>query len=112
MTVNPTGTVAKDGTITLSGTYRCKAAGPAPVFISTSVRGEEVRQELGGPAARCDGARHTWVHHANPRSGPRMRPGPAEVDASLLRLGTRGSLPAPTILATDRHTVDLRPVAV
>src|SRR4051794_28527499 len=36
VTVAPTGSIAADGTVTLSGTYRC-TAGAGPVFVSSSV---------------------------------------------------------------------------
>ncbi|MFD9792505.1 DUF6299 family protein [Streptomyces sp. NPDC059070] len=111
VTADTVGTVAPDGTVTLSGTYRCTLTAPGPVFISSSVRVGNVRYGIGGTAANCDGAEHTWTNHDRPGFGGRVTPGPAEVDATLVQLDGRGGLPLPSVVASDRHDVDLRSTA-
>src|SRR4051812_40167833 len=60
-TVDPTGRIASDGMLTLSGSYRC-TAGTGPVFVSSSVSQSDprVQHSIGGSAAQCDGAEHHW----------------------------------------------------
>ncbi|MFD7338427.1 DUF6299 family protein [Streptomyces violascens] len=108
VSADPTGTVASDGTVILSGTYRCSAPGPGPIFVASSVRSGGVQHGIGGTAARCDGAEHTWVNHEMPHGTP-VKPGPADIEATLVQLDTRSGLPLPVILATDWHSIDLRP---
>ncbi|WP_406337618.1 DUF6299 family protein [Streptomyces sp. NBC_01620] len=106
----PTGTVSRDGTVTLSGTYRCSSlSGPGPVFVSSTVGAGEMRRGIGGTVATCDGVEHTWVNQDKPVHGSLMAPGPAEVEATLVHLDTRSGLPMPSIIATDRHEIELRP---
>ncbi|MEY9838170.1 DUF6299 family protein [Streptacidiphilus sp. EB103A] len=110
VSANPTGTVSRDGTLTLSGTYRCSAgAGRGPVFVSSSVQKESVQHSVGGTAAVCDGLEHTWVNQEKPGDGTALKPGPANVSATLMRLDSSSGLPLPAILATDRHQIDLQP---
>lgn len=106
----PTGTVSTDGTVTLSGTYRCSPlSDPGPVFVSSTVGAGERRHGIGGTAATCDGVERTWVNQDKPVHGALMAPGPAEVEATLVHLDTRSGLPIPSIIATDRHEIELRP---
>jgi hypothetical protein len=107
---NPTGTVSKDGTITLSGTYRCTApAGPGPVFVSSSLQSGSVQQGIGGTAATCDGAEHTWTNQEKPSGGSALKPGPATVEVTLVHLDTGSGLPMPAVVAADRHPITLVP---
>ncbi|MFI5633681.1 DUF6299 family protein [Streptomyces sp. NPDC051664] len=106
----PTGTVSTDGTVTLSGTYRCSPlSGSGPVFVSSTVRTGEVRHGIGGTAATCDGVQHMWVNQDKPAQGALVTPGPAEVEATLVHLDTRSGLPLPRIIATHRNEIELRP---
>ncbi|WP_460106363.1 DUF6299 family protein [Streptomyces sp. YKOK-J1] len=61
LTVDATGRIAPDGTITLSGTYRCIGSS-GPVFVSSSVTQTDpgVKYAVGGTSAVCDGAEHHW----------------------------------------------------
>ncbi|MGQ4419540.1 DUF6299 family protein, partial [Streptomyces sp. SAS_269] len=49
LTVDATGRIAADGTITLSGTYRCIGSS-GPVFVSSSVTGTDpgIKYAIGG----------------------------------------------------------------
>lgn len=106
----PTGTVSTDGTVTVFGAYRCSpSSGPGPVFVSSSVRVGEVRHGIGGTPATCDGVEHTWVNQDKLVLGAPVAPGPAEVEATLVHLDTGSGLPMPSIIATNRHEIELRP---
>ncbi|MFG2311940.1 DUF6299 family protein [Streptomyces sp. NPDC048566] len=104
VTVDPTATVAADGTITLSGTYRC-ATSAGPVFVSSSVsQGDaRVRHGIGGTSAVCDGAEHRWTNSEKREAGT-LVPGTAHVEATLLELAGTG-LPLPTIHASSERDV-------
>ncbi|MFE9552182.1 DUF6299 family protein [Streptomyces sp. NPDC006703] len=109
VSANPTGTVSADGTVTLSGTYRCSSpADPGPVFVASTVRTGSVGHGIGGTSATCDGAEHTWVNRENPSSEPPVKAGPATIEVTLFQLNLRTGLPLPVIFATDRHGLDLR----
>lgn len=105
VSVGATGTLGSDGSVTLSGTYRC---GPAAgqVFVSSNLRIGDVRQSTGSTKADCDGREHSWTTIDKPRY-LKAAPGPAEAQATLLTLGSGGGLPLPTLLAADRQNITL-----
>ncbi|MFK4070406.1 DUF6299 family protein [Streptomyces sp. NPDC029674] len=105
VTVDPTGTLAADGTITLSGTYRC-VRGSGPVFVSSSVSQADprVRHGIGGTLAVCDGAEHRWTN-SEVRKGT-FTPGPANVEATVMELKGTG-LPLPRFHAVKRQNITL-----
>ncbi|WP_432083320.1 DUF6299 family protein [Streptomyces sp. WAC 04229] len=107
VTVDRTGRVAADGTVTLSGTYRCTAAGGA-VFVSSSVRqgDSSVRHGIGGTRAVCDGLEHRWVNTGTP-SAEALKPGAAHVEATLMELRTTSGLPLPSFHALQGQDVTL-----
>ncbi|GGR95121.1 MULTISPECIES: DUF6299 family protein [Streptomyces] len=102
ITVDPTGRIAADGTVTLSGTYRCTGA-TGPAFIGSSVSQGTVRQQgIGGSSARCDGVEHRWQNSGKPY-GQTLRPGAARVQATVVELRPSGIVPLPVFHAqTDR----------
>ncbi|WP_159774012.1 DUF6299 family protein [Streptomyces sp. HM190] len=106
VTVDATGKVAPDGTLTLSGTYRC-LGGSGPVFVSSSLRqgDSRVRTGVGGSTAVCDGADHRWTHTDRAEPG-RFKPGPARVEATVMELSV-GSLPLPRFHAVRQQDVTL-----
>ncbi|WP_215449627.1 DUF6299 family protein [Streptomyces sp. ATCC 21386] len=106
VTIDPTGVVAPDGTLTLSGTYRC-LGGNGPVFVSSSLQQGEshVRKGVGGTSAVCDGADHTWTHTDKAAPG-RFRPGPARVEATVTEL-SGGGLPLPRFHAVRQQDITL-----
>lgn len=67
VTVDPTGRIAADGSVTLSGTYRC-TGGSGPVFVSSTVSQSDpsARFGVGGTRAVCDGLEHRWVNTGTP----------------------------------------------
>ncbi|MFI6207673.1 DUF6299 family protein [Streptomyces sp. NPDC051041] len=106
VTVDPTGRVAADGTVTLSGTYRCVTAG-IPVFVGSSVaQSTTLRYGIGGTRAVCDGEEHRWVNTARV-AGRALVAGPAHAEVTLLGLHTLGILPVPRVHAGQARTVTL-----
>ncbi|GAA2426613.1 DUF6299 family protein [Streptomyces glaucus] len=106
VTVDPTGRIAADGTVTLSGTYRCVTAG-TPVFVGSSVtQPTTLRYGIGGTRAVCDGKEHRWVNTARV-AGRALVAGPARAEATLLELRTLGILPVPRVHAGQARTVTL-----
>ncbi|MFV0133106.1 DUF6299 family protein [Streptomyces sp. HMX87] len=106
--VDPTGRIAADGTVTLSGSYRC-APGTGPVFVSSSVSQDSgsVRHGIGGTRAVCDGLEHRWANTGRPSTNAGLRPGPAHVEATLMELRPFGGLPLPSFHAKQGQDVTL-----
>jgi len=106
VTVDPVGRIAEDGTVTLSGTYRC-TAGTGPVFVSSSVRegSSSVRHGIGGTRAVCDGVEHSWKNTGKPSETP--APGAAHVEATLMELSLQGGLPLPRFHAVGQRDITL-----
>ncbi|MGC0329004.1 hypothetical protein RKD23_001994 [Streptomyces sp. SAI-170] len=92
VTVDTTGRIAPDGTVTLAGTYRCSGAG-GPVFVSSSVGQSQpsVRYGIGGTQAVCDGLEHRWSNSGRPQPGA-LKPGAARVEATLMELSPQNGL--------------------
>jgi hypothetical protein len=107
VTVDPVGRIAEDGTVTLSGTYRC-TGGTGPVFVSSSVsqRSPSVRQGIGGTRAVCDGVEHVWENTGKPTPGA-LEPGQARVEATLMELSPQGGLPLPRFHAVGQQDITL-----
>jgi hypothetical protein len=108
VTVNPTGHLAADGTVTLFGTYRC-LSGTGPVLVSSSVsQGDSrIRHGIGGTAAVCDGAEHRWTNSEKRTSGT-LAPGAAHVEATLVELSPAlGGLPLPLFHALQQQDITL-----
>ncbi|MFS8203432.1 DUF6299 family protein [Streptomyces sp. CWNU-52B] len=106
VTVDPTARLAADGTVTLSGTYRCTGSN-GPVFVSSSLSQGESRSRkgVGGTSAVCDGAQHRWTNTDRTEPG-RFRRGAAKVEATLMELRS-GGLPLPYFHATRKQDVTL-----
>ncbi|MET7452257.1 DUF6299 family protein [Streptomyces sp. NPDC005574] len=107
VTVAPTGGIAPDGTVTLSGTYRC-TAGSGPVFVSSSVTQSSptVQHGIGGTRALCDGAEHAWTNTGKV-SSETLKPGTAHVEATLVELRPQGGLPLPLFHAAQQQDITL-----
>ncbi|WP_405620399.1 DUF6299 family protein [Streptomyces sp. NBC_00076] len=106
VTVDPTGRIASDGKVTVSGTYRC-TAGTGPVLVSSSVDqpSSPVRHSIGGSRAVCDGQEHTWQNSGRPFRA--LRPGAAHVEVTLMELHPQGGLPLPLFHAAQRQDITL-----
>jgi hypothetical protein len=107
VTVDPVGRIAADGTVTLSGTYRC-TGGTGPVFVSSSVgqSSSSVRYGIGGTRAVCDGMEHRWENTGKPSPG--ALPSAARVEATLMEMSLEGGLPLPRFHAAQSQDVTLR----
>ena len=113
VTVDPTGHISADGTVTLSGTYRCTNSTGA-AFVSSSVSTTKASathgtstliQGIGGTVAVCDGVTHRWENTSRP--SPAIGPGKVSVEATVAELRFEGILPLPRIHADERHEVTL-----
>src|SRR5690348_6078149 len=95
VTVDPTGRIADDGTITLSGTYRCSGS-TGLAFVSSSIsQGDHTSvYPIGGTAAQCDGAEHRWENSGtiSPRT---LKAGKAHVQVTITELRAGGLLLLP-----------------
>ncbi|MEU6477688.1 DUF6299 family protein [Streptomyces sp. NPDC047017] len=91
VTVDPAARLAADGTVTLSGTYRCTDAAGA-VFVSSSISPSDslTRYGIGGTRAVCDGAEHRWTNTGLPSDA--LKPGTAHVEATLMELSPQAGL--------------------
>ncbi|MEU3859218.1 DUF6299 family protein [Streptomyces sp. NPDC028722] len=107
VTVDTVGRLASDGSVTLSGTYRC-AGGTGPVLISSSVsQGDpRVRYDIGGGLARCDGAAHRW-ENSGQVSSEVLDAGAAHVEATLTELRPSGFLLLPAFHAVTGQDITL-----
>ncbi|QMU78708.1 hypothetical protein GXW83_26370 [Streptacidiphilus sp. PB12-B1b] len=110
VSANPTGVIAKDGTVTLSGTYQCESS-TGTVVSSTLVSGSTYSSIGGSAPAVCDGAEHTWQNTGKPF--PAASAGPVTVEVSLVQLQWTPSSLIPQIdrLADQRQQVTLVPTA-
>ncbi|MEU9594099.1 DUF6299 family protein [Streptomyces sp. NPDC048219] len=106
VTVDATGRIAADGTITLSGTYRC-VPGTGPVFVSSSVsqNDDSVSYGIGGTRAVCDGSLHRWSNTGT--TVRTLRTGPAHVEATLMEMRPAGILVLPYFHAVHERDVKL-----
>ncbi|MER5258116.1 DUF6299 family protein [Streptomyces sp. NPDC002855] len=107
VTVDPTGRIAPDGTVTLSGTYRCTGS-TGPVFVSSSLvqHNRTVRHGIGGTRAVCDGMEHAWTNTGRPTPSV-LQPGAAHVEATVMELTSQSSLPLPRFHATQQQDITL-----
>ncbi|MEU2715886.1 DUF6299 family protein [Streptomyces sp. NPDC007205] len=109
VTVDKTGHVAEDGTVTLSGTYRCTGA-KGIAFVSSSIsQGDKNRKSvygIGGSAADCDGALHRWENTGKVSPGS-LKAGKAHVQATVTELRSGGLLLLPSFHAVQEKDVTL-----
>ncbi|MEU9702053.1 DUF6299 family protein [Streptomyces sp. NPDC047981] len=108
LSVDAYGTVAADGTVTLSGTYRCLDDSAGPVFVSSTLVQQDRSAGIGGTRAVCDGQVHDWTNSGVVKE-PAYRSGVAQVKATLMQLTPSGPLgvPMPAFLATEETDVIL-----
>ncbi|QGZ48196.1 hypothetical protein GPZ77_07170 [Streptomyces sp. QHH-9511] len=109
LSVSAYGTLDTDGTVTVSGTYRCLDDTAGPVFVgSTLVQGDR-SAGIGGTRAVCDGLVRAWTNSAVVKE-PVYRAGRARVRATLMQLIPSGplGLPLPGFLAAEDVDVTLR----
>ncbi|MEU4210243.1 DUF6299 family protein [Streptomyces sp. NPDC026206] len=88
ITIDRTVHIAPDGTISMTGTYRCTLLRGVPagtVFVAGNLRQGGRADSIGGSRALCDGDVHKWRNSARP-GREEYRPGPARADGTLLQL--------------------------
>ncbi|KOU62714.1 hypothetical protein ADK57_23990 [Streptomyces sp. MMG1533] len=107
VTVDPTGRIAADGTVTLSGTYRC-TGGTGTVFVSSTVAqgSSTVHHGIGGTGAVCDGMEHIWQNTGMP-TPTSLAAGVVHVEATVMELNSQGGLLLPRLHAAQRQDVTL-----
>ncbi|WP_035802963.1 DUF6299 family protein [Kitasatospora mediocidica] len=107
VTVAPTGVIAADGTVTLSGTYHCSPSMAHGTVIDTSLTTGSVTSNIGnGVPTVCDGLEHNWAASGRPYQA--AVPGPAQVRASMVHLSPGSSIiPNISFLADQPQMVTL-----
>ncbi|MFE0250207.1 DUF6299 family protein [Streptomyces sp. NPDC059010] len=107
VTIDNTGRMAADGTVTLSGTYRCVDS-VGPVFVSSSIsqRSETVRYAIGGTSAVCDGKLHRWENKSK-SAATTLKSGKSDVEATIVELHPVGILPLPRFHALLKENITL-----
>ncbi|MFF1272166.1 DUF6299 family protein [Streptomyces marokkonensis] len=107
VTVDAEGRIAADGSVTLSGTYRC-LAGTGPVLIGSSVSQSTptIRYGIGGTRAVCDGEEHRWENTGR-APGDVLKAGRAHVEATVVELRPDGILLEPVFHAVGNQDVTL-----
>jgi Family of unknown function (DUF6299) len=111
VTVDKAGHLAKDGTVTLSGTYRCTGA-KGVAFVSSAIsqgnnKDRKVVYGVGGSVAECDGAEHRW-ENSGKVSPDSLKAGKAHVQATVTELRSSGLL----LLLPSFHAVQEKDVTL
>ncbi|WP_369392522.1 DUF6299 family protein [Streptomyces sp. CG1] len=107
VTIDKTGHVAKDGTITLSGTYRCTGVTGMAFVSSTVSQGDRTSvYPIGGTAAQCDGAEHRWENTSRISPNP-LKTGKAHVQVTVTELRAGGLLLLPDFHAVEDQDITL-----
>jgi hypothetical protein len=106
VTVDQEGRMA-DGSVTLSGTYRCHG-GDGPVFVSSSVSrpSSDIHYSVGGTRAVCDGEEHRWENTGTVPDNA-VEAGRAHVEATLMELRPSGILLLPVFHAVEHRDITL-----
>ncbi|MFE1425465.1 DUF6299 family protein [Streptomyces fungicidicus] len=106
VTVDSKGRMA-DGSVTLSGTYRCHG-GSGPVFVSSAVSrpSSTLHYSVGGTKAVCDGKEHRWENTGTVPAGA-LKKGPARVEATLMELRPSGLMLLPVVHAVQHRDITL-----
>ncbi|MEU7134725.1 DUF6299 family protein [Streptomyces sp. NPDC046261] len=87
LAIDPVAHIAPDGTITMTGSYRCTLLPGDPtgtVLVATNLMQGGRVTGIGGSAAVCDGNPHRWRNSARPYRAE-YRPGPARADGTLMQ---------------------------
>ncbi|GHG90423.1 DUF6299 family protein [Streptomyces lanatus] len=110
VTVDTAAVMAADGTVTVSGTYKCvDSAGPTFVSASVGQKASTNRYAIGGTVAECDGKEHRWQNKSKP-SPSTLKHGKADVEATIVELrpmDVLGGLPLPHFHAVLKKNVTL-----
>ncbi|WP_327735848.1 DUF6299 family protein [Streptomyces nojiriensis] len=102
--------VAKDGAVTLSGTYHCEQASPNGAMQIKATLAQEGggRLSIGAEQIVCDGRERRWVANA-PGAFVNVHPGRAVVTAELQEVRFSGLMPRSVdTVAQDSRDVEVR----
>ncbi|MFB6563056.1 MULTISPECIES: DUF6299 family protein [unclassified Streptomyces] len=101
--------VAKDGSVTLSGSYHCEQASPTGAMqIKATVEHGGGRLSIGAEQPVCDGTERRWVATA-PGRWVNVHPGRAVVTVELQEVQLSGLMPrSVATVAQDRQDVEVR----
>jgi hypothetical protein len=104
----PNGVITQDGTVALSGTYRCSPEWADQTVVNSALVTGSSSSSVGDSApAVCDGREHSWSNQGRPYLGASS--GPATVEVSLVHLHWTSSSFVPEIqtVADQRQDVTL-----
>ncbi|MEU3776719.1 DUF6299 family protein [Streptomyces sp. NPDC032472] len=106
ISVQPFAQIGEDGTITLSGTYRCDGGSPMGAKqISATVVQEGTHLTTSAGEAVCDGAQHEWQTTGRlPQSlglPGEVHPGAARFEARLQEVRFSGLMPKSTSVSAE-----------
>ncbi|NXY95847.1 hypothetical protein HYE82_15895 [Streptomyces sp. BR123] len=109
VSVQSKASIGKDGTITLSGTYRCELPSPkGAIHVGATLVQDGVRLGLSAGAAVCDGRSHAWYARGTLRYTPGVHAGRAEAAAELQEIHFSGFMPSSLdTVAADRKVVEV-----
>ncbi|MEO3974741.1 DUF6299 family protein [Streptomyces sp. CAU 1734] len=106
VTIAPAGRIARDGTLTLSGTYRCSSLRSGVVLIGAEATQGKKRAGTDGTVATCDNRVHSWRNSGHPLK--KFSTGGADGRATLIELDTsHGLIPLPVILNSHSRRLTL-----
>ncbi|MFE5888388.1 DUF6299 family protein [Streptomyces sp. NPDC056462] len=111
VTVGTKTPMAADGTITVSGTYRCiDSTGPTFVSASIGQKDSTTRYAIGGTLAECDGKQHRWENKSKAPADATLKHGRANVEVTVVELRPvdgLGGLPLPHFHAVVKKDITL-----
>ncbi|MEV8532808.1 DUF6299 family protein [Streptomyces sp. NPDC051211] len=109
ISVQPYGHISENGTVTLSGTYRCTTPSPSgAVQISATIVQDGTRLGFGGEEAVCDGEQRKWSATGSLRMTPNIHPGGAGAEVRLQSVRPSGGLiPHVSYVAEEHRDVEL-----
>ncbi|MFK0255953.1 DUF6299 family protein [Streptomyces sp. NPDC090445] len=109
VSVQSKASIGKDGTITLSGTYRCELPSPeGTIQVRAALVQDDVHLGLSGGEAVCDGKDHAWHAHGTLGYTPQVHAGPAKATAELQEIHFSGIMPSSLdTVAADEKVVEI-----
>ncbi|MEU5976985.1 DUF6299 family protein [Streptomyces sp. NPDC047315] len=107
ITVDPVARLAKDGAVTLTGTYRCSSLRSGPVLIGVKALQAGTRADTDGTIATCDDRVHSWTSSGRANSGAFV-PGAARGEAAMVELDLSRGLPIPHVITYGENALTLR----
>ncbi|MFD7627940.1 DUF6299 family protein [Streptomyces sp. NPDC059851] len=101
--------IGADGTITLSGTYRCEQPSPdGTTQVKATLVQDGVHLGISGGQAVCDGKDHQWHARGTLAYTPQVHAGPAKATAELQEIHLAGVMPSSLdTVAADEKVVEV-----